>query len=295
MKKNFGIFAMKNSLKLSLYVDTPKRVCVSCGETYLIPEKAFVPGAGWPTIWCPRCPKCQEPINEELKKELVEKAKSQDVAAYRYRKANLNEYLAKVGVPYPKELKNFGREGEIKKLVDLLAGNQWIVFSGMPGTGKSYTASMVFRSAAVNEELKEKSFLYRSITHLIGDVKQVWDETGFNTGEKILRECSLAGVLCLEINDIENTGRTTQYRNEVLFKIIDQRYVQHKKGLFCPTIFIIVTEQGKSLWKTLSGQGIDEAVIGRIIEIGSRNMFQFNSMDFRKSIAQREKRIEIIK
>lgn len=286
---------MKSNINNFLFVNSPNRVCVECKEEFKIPDHLFLAGKGWPKFYTPFCPVCQQAINEGIEKELIEKSSKQEKRMYKYRKAHLEEYLIGIGVPYPKEAKAYGHVDDIKKIANLLLSNKWIILNGTPGTGKSLMASMAFRMIAVDEEAAERTMLYRSITHLIGDVKEQWDESGFNTGESLRRECINASILTLEINDIENTSRTSQFRNEILFQIIDQRYTRIKKGFFYPTIYIVVSKQGQSIWKTLSGQGIDDAVIGRIIELGSENIFQFNLQDFRKSIAVQKKNTTIIK
>jgi len=294
MSKPIHISDVTDKNKLSLFVNNPEKECIDCGKKYRIPEELFVQGKGYPRIYTPRCPECQKKMDEFVKEYKIEHSADKVKKEFSFRVNNTTKYLKQIGIPYPNHTNPYGRLDDIKNLAREILNNKWIILSGNPGTGKTYLLSLAFRLLATTKELYKKTLLYRSITYIVSDIKKGWDENGFNTGEELIRECGNAGVLGLEVNDAATNQRTSSFRNETLFKIVDERYVRMKKGMFAPTVFIIVMSPRKSLHQTLADQGIDESVIGRIIELGADNMYKFKDSDFRKTKALEIKKIRTI-
>lgn len=278
----------------ALFTDDPRKKCIDCGADYRIPDSMYKDGYGYPKIWTPRCPECQALMDEQIKREIEEAAEDKEKNVFRKRLSNLDKYLNDIGSPYPSAVEPYNFLPYVREISDKIMLNKWVAFAGTPGSGKTYLASLIMRRLAVQESLFKMKILYRSVTHLIGEQKAMWDEAGFNTGEELIRECVSANILVLEVNDYETSNRTTKYRNEVLFKIIDGRYIKMQQGKFFPTILIMVTPNKASLNNSLKDAGLDDAIIGRMLEFSGDNVYRFKDKDFRKSKAVEVKRIHYI-
>jgi len=139
----------------------------------------------------------------------------------------------------------------------------------------------------------DKTFSYVLISKLISDIKLRWQSKSFDTGEDLVKFYQDKDILCIEITDTEMQAQSSAFKNDLLFKIIDQRYTAIKKGLFRPTLIITVTHKNKSFLDTVVGV-YDKAVVGRIRELGARNVFKFPKIDIRESIAKADVDVDMI-
>jgi len=278
------------------YVKSPDKICVNknCKKQYKIPEDKFVEGKGYPRFWTPFCPECQAEINRNIIEEEKQKQVDKRDIAFKWRLHNMDTYLQSINIPYPSQTEPYDLLEHIKSVSKLISNNEWILFAGTPGSGKTYLASMIARKISSIEYFKNNTIIYRSMTHLIGSIKDTWDQDGFNTGERLIKECVRADILMLEVNDRSSTKKTTDYRNEILFKIIDERYVLKQQRQFSPTLLIMVTGKGKTLQQAMIDSGIDKATIGRIVELGAANVYKFNDKDFRQTKAMEIKHVTTV-
>lgn len=282
---------MSDRIKKYFWTDRPEKKCANCGNQFEIPQRLYKEGFGYPRIWTPFCPDCQKTIDAEIERAEIDKIHGKEKKEFEWRKNNIAEYLMSINIPYPTQEELYGLDKYVNEIAELVIANEWIIFAGTAGGGKTYLASMVMRKLALMEQLYHRKMAYKSLLHLLGEIRQLWDEEGFNTGEELIAQCINADILMLELNNTQTSRQMTAYVNEVLFKILDQRYMKMKRNEFCPTILITVTGKGQMLYNSFKENGIDDANIGRILEMCSSNVYKFNDKDFRKERAMEIKRV----
>jgi len=281
------------------YTDSPNRVCTICGNKFIISE-SFKNKLGYPT-WVPQfCSKCW--IKNDEKCEILNrrtKRKDNDLTEEKIdniiekRKQHISELLNAVDVPYPYSTEIFNLEEKLIKVTKLLMANEWVIFQGVAGSGKTYLASLVMRRIACHRELWNKTFSYITISQLVSEIKMRWQSEKFDTGEDLVDYYKKIDILCIEINDTEVFSTATNFKNDLLFKIFDIRYIDNKKGIFKPTLIIAITYKNKGFLDTFLG-AYDKAVIGRIRELGARNVFLFPKTDIREMKAKSDVNINKI-
>lgn len=287
--------SLSDTIKKIAYLSTPTRKCIRCGEEYNLKHKKIIDGEEMYLRFPPNCPKCQTMLDAEIQKEKKEAAQQKEMGPYKHRVKHIEEYLFDIGVPYPNQTQAHGLKDYITDISNAIMQNNWVIFGGTPGGGKSYMASMVFRRLALLEALYQKTFLYRSMTHLIGEIKNAWDSEGFDTGERLIKECQRADILSLEVNNTSLEKKSTPYFNERLFQIVDDRYIKMHQKKFAPTIFIIVTGKGQNVFNALKNNNFDDAVIDRMLEFGAANTYRFDDSNFRRDRVMEIKKVTRVK
>lgn len=113
-----------------------------------------------------------------------------------------------------------------------------LVFSGMPGTGKSHLAAAILQSI-----LDRHTGLYTTAMGLIRMVRATWHRESDRTEEEVL--AMLASVDLLVIDEI-GVQYGTEGEQTILFEVLDRRYCDMK-----PTI--LLTNQGKDGFRDYIG------------------------------------------
>lgn len=113
-----------------------------------------------------------------------------------------------------------------------------LIFSGMPGTGKSHLAAAILQAILIKH-----SGLYITAMGLIRRVRATWRRDSDRTEEEVL--AMLASVDLLVIDEI-GVQYGTEGEQTILFEVLDRRYCDMK-----PTI--LLTNQGKDGFRDYIG------------------------------------------
>jgi DNA replication protein DnaC len=116
-----------------------------------------------------------------------------------------------------------------------------LVFSGMPGTGKSHLAT-----AAQQALMPEVNSLYITCASLIRAVRATWSRGSERTEVEVLRE--FGKIELLVIDEVGATGGTDNEQS-LIFEILDRRYSDMR-----PTI--LLTNQDKAGFRSFVGDRV---------------------------------------
>lgn len=197
-------------------------------------------------VWT-ACPAC-----EQLAQQMRE-AEEQQAAARRERE-RLEAVIERAAVPrrfIGRTFDNFTvATPEQQRALDVARGyaqtfdqrfkaGHGLVFSGMPGTGKSHLAAAILQAVLVRH-----SGLYVTCMGLIRMVRNTWRRDSERSEQQVLD--TLAGVDLLVIDEI-GVQYGTDGEQTVLFEVLDQRYQDQ-----VPTI--LLTNQDKDGFKAYVGE-----------------------------------------
>lgn len=197
-------------------------------------------------VWT-KCPAC---VALELQ---MRDADAQQAAARRERE-RLESFIDRAAVPrrfVGRGFDNFtAQTAEQQRALDVARGyagtfeqrlraGHGLVFSGMPGTGKSHLAVAILQHV-----LPRHSGLYVTCMGLIRMVRNTWRRDSEQSEQQVLD--MLAGVNLLVIDEI-GVQYGTDGEQTVLFEVLDQRYQDQM-----PTI--LLTNQDKDGFKAYVGE-----------------------------------------
>ena len=96
-------------------------------------------------------------------------------------------------------------------------GRGWVTLSGPYGTGKTYLLAAIANEA----RLAGRAAVYTTMADLLGDLRDSFDPKSGKGYSGLLAAVSEASVLCLD--EVEKF-RTTEWAEEVFFRLIESRY-----------------------------------------------------------------------
>jgi DNA replication protein DnaC len=192
------------------------------------------------------CPACSKRAHDAA---AAEKAQSEAAEAQRRLEARLD----RSGVPLRYRTKDFGsfiadtadKEKALSTAMEFAHNFEQhrskgtvVVFSGMPGTGKSHLAIAIAQSI-----MQRRTALYTSAIDAVRMIRDTWRRNSERTETEVLN--TLAGVDLLIMDEV-GVQYGTEAEQVSLFDIIDKRYRD-----LMPTI--LLTNQGKAGLKTFLG------------------------------------------
>lgn len=133
----------------------------------------------------------------------------------------------------------------------------WLVFSGLPGTGKSHLAAAILQ-ASITRHVR-----YMTCMDLIRTVRETWRRDSEKSESQVL--AYLAGLDLLAIDEV-GMQYGTDGEQTILFDVLDRRYRDMK-----PTI--LLTNQNKEGLKTFLGERTHD----RLREVGRWVAFEWES------------------
>lgn len=228
---------------MALFTDPPTetetRVCPEHGE---YAAKRLVLGRG-PLPWS-RCRACAEAERTAILAKQIE-----DAARDR-----LESRVAACGIPKrfaDKTLDAFVADTEAKRYAvtvarDYIQGfdaalrrGDGLIFSGLPGTGKSHIAAVILREA-----MRTTDGLYLTCMGAIRAVRSTWRKDSDRSESDVLDELGSVGLLVLDEIGVQYG---TDGEQTIVFDILDRRYRDMK-----PTI--LLTNQDKEGLKQFIGE-----------------------------------------
>jgi DNA replication protein DnaC len=192
------------------------------------------------------CPECRRIDSEKMTADAAQ-------AEAKERQARLEVRLNKSGIPVRYRSKDFAsyvassdKQEKALSIAMEFAGNfkrhadagTVVVFSGLPGTGKSHLAT-----AIAQEVMKAETVLYTSAIDAVRMVRDTWRRDSARTESQVLQELSSLGLLILDEVGVQYGSEAEQV---TLFDIIDKRYRD-----LMPTI--LLTNLNKTGMKTFLG------------------------------------------
>lgn len=120
-----------------------------------------------------------------------------------------------------------------------LRNGSGLVFSGMPGTGKSHLAISILQAI-----MPQHCGLYTTCMRLIRDVRGTWRRDSDRSESEVLRMFSTVPLLVLDEIGVQYG---TDGEQTILFEVLDSRYQEMK-----PTI--LLTNQDKNGFKEYIGE-----------------------------------------
>jgi len=218
------------------------QACEQHGEFTSKGERYF----GRREVWT-GCPACAELARQQ-------QAAADQLAAAQLERERLESFIERAAVPrrfIGRTFDNFNATTpEQQRALDVARGyadtfdqrfkaGHGLVFSGMPGTGKSHLAAAILQVV-----LPRHTGLYVTCMGLIRMVRNTWRRDSAQSEQDVLN--MLAGVDLLVIDEI-GVQYGTDGEQTVLFEVLDQRY-QDK----VPTI--LLTNQDKDGFKGYVGE-----------------------------------------
>lgn len=197
-------------------------------------------------VWS-RCPQCQ--AEHEAREQAAREARAAELA-----KADLEAKLEQVAVPVRflgKTLDNFHADTEQQKYALTVARDyvenfaqyakrgEGLIFSGMPGTGKSHVAGAILQAL-----LPGRVGLYATCMGIIRSVRGTWRKDSERSESEVLR--ILRTVPLLVVDEI-GVQYGTDGEQTILFDVLDGRYREMQ-----PTI--LLTNQDRAGLKQFIGE-----------------------------------------
>lgn len=197
-------------------------------------------------VWTP-CPSCAE-LEQQMRA-----AQEQQAAAQRERE-RLESFIERAAIPrrfIGRGFDNFTVQSpDQQRALDAARGyadtfaqrfkaGHGLVFSGMPGTGKSHLAAAILQAV-----LPRHTGLYVTCMGVIRMVRNTWRRDSHQSEQQVLD--TLAGVDLLVIDEI-GVQYGTDGEQTVLFEVLDMRYQDQR-----PTI--LLTNQDKDGFKGFVGE-----------------------------------------
>lgn len=215
----------------------------TCGEHGDFTARGFTLGKTTRWMGCPTCSKRDQEAadDEQAKKEADDAQKrlearlSQSGIPIRYRSKDFASFIADssdkekaltTAMEFAHNFDDHFRKGTV------------VVFSGMPGTGKSHLAIAIAQAV-----MARHTALYTSAIDAVRMIRNTWRRDSAQTETQVLNE--LAGVHLLILDEV-GVQYGTEAEQVSLFDIIDKRYRD-----LMPTI--LLTNQGKAGLKTFLG------------------------------------------
>jgi DNA replication protein DnaC len=246
---------------MDAFVEVKQATCNTHGG---FESKAF--GFGGRIMHWSTCPACSK-----IERELADAEKLRIEADNRQRR--IEKRLNVAGIPMRFRSKDFGSyiadtDGKERAAAvamefaanfdrHLQAGTV-VVFSGMPGTGKSHLAI-----AAAQEIMKTRSALYISAIDAVRMVRDTWRKGSEKTETQVLQQLASIDLLILDEVGVQYG---TEAEQVTLFDIIDKRYRDQMP-------MMLLTNQNKSGMKTFLG----DRSFDRLREGGSWVTFDWES------------------
>ena len=197
-------------------------------------------------IWT-RCPDCEEAsIAAERQEEANRKADAE--------RARMEHLLSEAAIParfVGRTLDNFRAESQqqtaalatsrayAENFNQICKRGDGLVFSGLPGTGKSHLAIAILQAI-----LPEHCGLYMTCMGLIREVRNTWRKDSERGEMEVLR--IISGVPLLVLDEI-GVQYGTDGEQTILFEVLDRRYREMR-----PTI--LLTNQAKQGLKEFIGE-----------------------------------------
>lgn len=125
-----------------------------------------------------------------------------------------------------------------EQFADNLRRGQGLIFSGLPGTGKSHLA------AAILQSMLQRDICYVTCLDMIREVRDAWRKGSERSESRVL---STFGDLDLLVIDEVGVQYGTESEQTIIFDILDRRYRDVR-----PTV--ILTNQDKAGFKTFIGE-----------------------------------------
>lgn len=215
----------------------------ACAEHGEFTSRGFTLGKHTHWIGCPECSKQREveAAAEQARKDWHEAQKrlearlSQSGIPVRYREKDFASFIA----DSPDKEKALSSAMEFAhNFDDHYRKGTVVVFSGMPGTGKSHLAIAIAQAV-----MAKHTALYTSAIDAVRMIRNTWRRDSDRTETQVLNE--LASVHLLILDEV-GVQYGTEAEQVSLFDIIDKRYRD-----LMPTI--LLTNQGKAGLKTFLG------------------------------------------
>lgn len=193
-----------------------------------------------------KCPTCSKAIADQ---EAIE-AEQKDAQE---RQQRIESRLNTAGIPLRFRSKDFssyiadtdGKEKARSVAMEFAANfdrhykdGTVVIFSGMPGTGKSHLAI-----AAAQEIMRSRSALYTSAIDVVRMIRDTWRRGAERTESQVLNDLATVDLL---IMDEVGVQYGTEAEQVTLFDIIDKRYRDQMP-------MILLTNQNKSGMKEFLG------------------------------------------
>lgn len=228
-------------VKINTKTETKTEHCESHGDFESMALMMLGKICRW-TI-CPECSKENEAVKEAQK--VIDEANERQIrmeskinragVPIRFRKKTFGSYVA--GTPGQDHALAVATEFA-ENFDNHLANGTVIVFSGMPGTGKSHLAI-----AAAIEIMKHRSALYISAIDAVRMIRDTWKRDSEKTETQVLDELSSVDLLILDEVGVQYGTEAEQVS---LFDIIDKRYRDQMP-------MILLTNQNKFGLKSFLG------------------------------------------
>lgn len=205
--------------KLGVGIDEREDACAQHGQ--FISRGARI---GDRVLHWSRCPVCAEAARlvreaEELEREAQDRQRRLEARLnksgipQRYRSKDFASYIANsdkqeralsIAMEFASNFKDHSKAGTV------------VVFSGLPGTGKSHLATAIGQ-----EVMKSKTVLYTSAIDAVRMIRDTWRRDSAKTESQVLSELSTIDLLILDEVGVQYGTEAEQVS---LFDIIDKRY-----------------------------------------------------------------------